>query len=239
LGDFFAQNLEHVYRHHTPQEHHGEPEKEKKKLIWNKRRTVSVGIFGGVWGFCAHFWYHLLDEWGLEYYPGSPYKQLFFKLTIDMIFFEPFAVGLFFVGVGVLEGQNYNEISGKLSTNFIPIVTMDFIIWPVITIFVFYFIPLDWQVILFACVDLFYDSFLSLVGHNDLFHNLTVSIKKSISSIVSKIPYLPISMLPSTDTAAESSVEKGSIPLSPITSPGTPEKVIINIEEQQNDVVYI
>jgi len=179
-----------------------EADKEKKPRKWNKRRTLSVAAFGFIWGFTAHYWYHHLDIWGFQAYPESVDKQIIFKLVIDMFIFEPFAVGLYFVGVGALEGQKFDQICCKLSTSFFPIVAMDFLIWPVFTIFVFYNVPVNWQPISFASMDFFYDLFLSLVNHSDLVRKLKkyLSVPCRTSSTSSdkpmEIPLQPLSINP-------------------------------------------
>jgi len=172
-GDFFAQNLEHFYYgHHEEQEIDKEKVKERKPWKWNKRRTLSMAAFGSIWGFTAHYWYHYLDLLGLHVYPDNLDRQIIFKLVIDMFIFEPFAVGLYFVGVGTLEGQKFDQICCKLSTSFFPLVAMDFLIWPIFTFFVFHTIPVNWQTITFAMMDFFYDLFLSLINHSDIFRKL-------------------------------------------------------------------
>jgi len=216
-GDFFAQTLERIYRHQEDQEI--DKEKESKPWKWNKRRTLSIAVFGIVWGFTAHFWYHYLDLWGFYAYPESVDKQIIFKLVIDMLIFEPFAVGLYFVGVGTLEGQKFEQICCKLSTSFFPIVAVDFLIWPVFTLFVFHKIPVNWQAITFASMDFFYDLFLSLVNHSDLFRKL----KKYLN--------VPCRASPSST----SDVSKEEISLQPLVSHSktceSPSSVTIEIRE--------
>jgi len=156
------------------------PHDKKKPWKWNKRRTFSVALFGAVWGGTAHYWYHWLDSKAHFYFPHAVYRKTAFKVALDMLIFEPFSVGLFFVGVGILEGRKYEQIKGKIVDSFLPTIAVDFVVWPTITYYVFLKIPVNWQVIAFASMDFFYDSFLSIVQHNDVFRDIWAAVKRCI-----------------------------------------------------------
>jgi len=99
-------------------------------------------------------------------------------------------VGIYFIGVGALEGQKLDQIFCKLSASFLPVVAADLLIWPIFTVFVFHNIPVNWQAITFACMEFFYDLFLSLVNHSDLMRKLNkylaLPCKHSSSSDLTK-----------------------------------------------------
>jgi len=92
LGDLIAQSLEYFcYGHVDSGQEELEVDKEKikerKPWKWNRRRSFSMGIFGGIWGFTAHYWYHYLDLLGYHVYPENLDKQIILKLVIDMLIF--------------------------------------------------------------------------------------------------------------------------------------------------------
>jgi protein Mpv17 len=219
LGDIFAQNLEHMYKSHKKNQgksNDGDqsPNPKRTPWKWNKRRTISVALFGAIWGGTAHYWYAKLDSLATFYFPYSIYKQTGFKVALDMLIFEPFSVGLFFIGVGAMEGRKYEQIRGKIVDSFLPTIAVDLVVWPTITAYVFLKIPVNWQVIAFASMDFFYDSFLSIVQHNDVFRELGGYAKN-----------VPGKLCPSHTDDASKCAEALPIPsksLTPPTSPTSP-----------------
>jgi len=192
-GDVTAQALEHFYfksKKKSKRSLDKGEEANKQIWAWDIQRTLSVACYGFVWGFAAHYWYLRLDIWAQKLFSGV-FPRVAFKVAMDFAWFEPFSVLSFFIVVGTLEGKGWAKVKSKISDSLLPTIALDMCVWGGITSYVFYKIPVNWQVVTFAFMDFFYDSFLSIVQHNDVFREIRARVMKFSSSPTSSPPGSP------------------------------------------------
>lgn len=73
-------------------------------------RLRNMGIVGLLQGPFNHYFYTTLDR----YLPGKNAMSLMKKTILDQTIASPSCLGIFFVGLGLLERRNLQEIQGEV-----------------------------------------------------------------------------------------------------------------------------
>ncbi|XP_076398353.1 mitochondrial inner membrane protein MPV17 [Megachile rotundata] len=142
LGDQIAQNL--VER------------KEFKDLDF-----VRTAQFGGIGFFIAgpatRTWYGILDK-----YIGSKGGVVVLKkVCCDQLFFAPIFIGVLLSVIGMLQGNDLENLQNKLKKEYPDILKNNYKLWPIVQLVNFYFIPLQYQVLKVQSVALLWNTYIS------------------------------------------------------------------------------
>ncbi|XP_031769638.1 protein Mpv17 [Galleria mellonella] len=132
----------------------------EKKLIkeLDYKRTLqfsSIGLFVG--GPALRFWYGLLNH-----HIGSSGKSVTIKkVFIDQLVFAPAFLFLILSAVGTMQGKPWDIVKKDIHANYCDVLKTNYYIWPWVQIVNFYYVPLQYQVLLVQIVALFWNTYLS------------------------------------------------------------------------------
>lgn len=122
------------------------------------KRTLkfsSIGFFIG--GPVLRLWYGILNK-----HIGSKGKYVAIKkVFIDQAVFAPTFLGMILVTQGALQGKKWPVIKMELSSNYFDVLSANYYIWPWVQIVNFYYIPLQYQVLVVQTVALFWNTYLA------------------------------------------------------------------------------
>ncbi|CAH0699089.1 unnamed protein product [Spodoptera exigua] len=121
-------------------------------------RTIkfsSIGFFVG--GPALRLWYGALYK-----YIGSSGKTVALKkVFIDQILFAPIFLCGILSAVAAMQGKDWTSIKSDLETNYLDVLKTNYCLWPWVQIVNFYYIPLQYQVLVVQVVALFWNTYLS------------------------------------------------------------------------------
>ncbi|XP_006612128.1 protein Mpv17 [Apis dorsata] len=142
LGDQIAQNFI-------------EQKKFKELDFLRTAQFGSIGFF--ITGPVTRTWYGILDK-----YIGSKTGiAVLKKVACDQLIFAPAGLGIVLTTVGLLQGKDFEQIKTKLSNEYLDILLNNYKIWPIIQLINFYFIPLQYQVLLVQSVAILWNTYVS------------------------------------------------------------------------------
>lgn len=102
-------------------------------------------------------WYGVLNK-----HIGSQGKTVAIKkVLIDQTLFAPMFLGLLLVTVGVLQGKDGVHIKSDLKANYLDVLATNYYIWPWVQLVNFYYVPLQYQVLVVQTVALLWNTYLS------------------------------------------------------------------------------
>ncbi|RDD40226.1 Mpv17-like protein 2 [Trichoplax sp. H2] len=148
LGDIIQQNLEGSEKHD-----------------W--KRTGRMATVGLLVGLPTHYFYTFLDQKLV----GTAATTIGKKVVLDEALMAPISISTFYLGMGMLEGQNWDDSKDEWQRKFWPTYKVDVIVWPIGQAINFKFIPGTWRVLYVNVLTLFYDIFLSYMKHKVVFTN--------------------------------------------------------------------
>ncbi|XP_043685498.1 protein Mpv17 [Vespula pensylvanica] len=118
---------------------------------------ASIGFF--IAGPATTTWYRILDK-----YIGSKGGVIVVKKVLcDQLLFAPTFLSILLVSIGLLQGSNINSLKHKLETSYFEILINNYKIWPMVQLVNFYFIPLQYQVLLVQSVALLWNTYISYI----------------------------------------------------------------------------
>lgn len=82
-------------------------------------------------------------------------------ILVDQILFAPVFIGALIGSIGLLQGNKPNDIRLKLKKEFPDIIKANYKIWPAVQLLNFYFVPLNYQVVLVQIVAVFWNTYVS------------------------------------------------------------------------------
>ncbi|KAJ2004539.1 hypothetical protein GGI04_002572 [Coemansia thaxteri] len=82
------------------------------------------------------------------------------RTVVDQTVFAPLGTGAFVVGMGVLEGQRFSEISERLRVQYPTILLAGYVLWPAAQLINFSLVPLVYRVPFSNVVGLFWNTYL-------------------------------------------------------------------------------
>lgn len=108
-------------------------------------------------GPALRIWYGLLNK-----HVGSSGKMVALKkVFVDQFIFAPTFLLFLLISVGTMQGKSYDIIKQDIETNYFDVLKTNYYIWPLVQIINFYYIPLQYQVLLVQSVALFWNTYLS------------------------------------------------------------------------------
>ncbi|XP_046838716.1 protein sym-1 isoform X2 [Vespa crabro] len=118
---------------------------------------ISIGFF--IAGPATTTWYRILDK-----YIGSKGGVVVMKKVLcDQLLFAPSFLSILLVSIGLLQGNDIDSLKHKLKTNYFEILLNNYKIWPMVQLVNFYFIPLQYQVLLVQSVALLWNTYISYI----------------------------------------------------------------------------
>ncbi|XP_013166936.1 PREDICTED: protein Mpv17 [Papilio xuthus] len=124
-------------------------------------RFSSIGFFAG--GPALRAWYGFLNK-----YIGSKGKTVALKkVFVDQAVFAPSFLLFILVTLGVMQGKPLELIEKDIQTNYLDILKTNYYVWPFIQIVNFYYIPLQYQVLIVQTVALFWNTYLAWKTNRD------------------------------------------------------------------------
>lgn len=81
---------------------------------------------------------------------------------VDQLFFAPLFIGTLIGSIGLLQGGKPKDVIKKLEREFPEIMVANFKLWPAVQLLNFYFVPLNYQVVLVQIIAVFWNTYISL-----------------------------------------------------------------------------
>ncbi|KOC67938.1 Mpv17-like protein 2 [Habropoda laboriosa] len=125
-------------------------------------RTKNMTVVGLLQGPFHHWFYMILDR----AFPGRNVMSVIKKTCLDQTIASPTCLGIFFVGLGVLEHKNFNAIYEEVKMKLYDTWKVDCCFWPPTQCVNFFFIPLRYRVLYTNFMTMIYDIFLSYIKYD-------------------------------------------------------------------------
>ncbi|CRK92502.1 CLUMA_CG006041, isoform A [Clunio marinus] len=130
-------------------------EKKTKFDFQRSSHFLLIGFFGGLG---LRKWYGVLQS---RFTSPNKTANTLKKVAVDQLFFAPAFIGALVGSVGLLQGQNPNDITKKLKREFPDILLANYKLWPAVQLLNFYFVPLNYQVVLVQVVAVLWNTYVS------------------------------------------------------------------------------
>ncbi|XP_065333291.1 protein Mpv17-like [Cloeon dipterum] len=131
----------------------------KTLLAIDVRRTGTFTAIGFFYlGPSLRLWYGTLQS---LFGTGGQPKVALKKVVLDQVLFAPAVLASILTIVPLANGQSLNEAKEKLGKEYWPVLKANYQIWPWVQIANFYWVPLQYQVLVVQVVALFWNVFVS------------------------------------------------------------------------------
>ncbi|KAG6453645.1 hypothetical protein O3G_MSEX008252 [Manduca sexta] len=118
-------------------------------------KFASIGFFIG--GPTLRMWYGVLNR-----HVGSQGKIVAVKkVLVDQLLFAPSFLGMILVCAGTMQGKTWDKVKSDVQANYFDVLQTNYYIWPWVQLVNFYFVPLQYQVLLVQTVALFWNTYLA------------------------------------------------------------------------------
>ncbi|XP_054009751.1 mpv17-like protein 2 [Hylaeus anthracinus] len=134
----------------------------KEMYVHDYVRTKNMTTVGLVQGPFHHWFYMLLDK----VLPGRNALSVVKKTCIDQTIASPTCLGIFFIGLGILEHRKIEEICQELRLKLYDTWKVDCCFWPPTQFVNFFFIPFRYRVLYTNFMTMIYDVFLSYMKYD-------------------------------------------------------------------------
>jgi len=124
-------------------------------------RLTSFGFL--VHGTTSHYFYGFLDG----KIPGTGAKQVFTKVFIDQVLWNPIFGVMFFSYVAAFELKGIGYVKDKVQNELLTQVFGSWKVWPAAHAINFRFIPSNQRVLYINTIQIGYNCFLSLIANRD------------------------------------------------------------------------
>lgn len=142
LGDQIAQNFV-------------EQRKFKELDFVRTAQFGSIGLF--IAGPVTRTWYGILDK-----HIGSKGGIVVLKkVSCDQLLFAPVFLAVLLSTIGIFQGNSVEELQMKLKNEYLDILKNNYKLWPIVQLCNFYFIPLQYQVLIVQSVALLWNTYIS------------------------------------------------------------------------------
>jgi len=131
-----------------------------KRFDWD--RTKRMMLWGLCFGTLAHGWYLLLDS--MVRVPGP--AGVVAKIVCDQLIWTPPVNLLFFTTMSWMEGHRLSDAFEHGKAMLWPTLKVNWVVWPIIHIATFGFIPLHQRVLFINLCSFGWSIFLSYMANN-------------------------------------------------------------------------
>lgn len=83
------------------------------------------------------------------------------KVFVDQFIFAPAFLFFILVAVGTMQGKSWDLVEKDIQKNYLDVLKTNYYIWPWVQLVNFYYVPLQYQVLLVQSVALFWNTYLS------------------------------------------------------------------------------
>lgn len=173
-GDVIQQRSEHFRKHrYLPRGNYvmaASPDAGQKfhgstAYVHDYTRTRNMVIVGLLQGPFHHWFYMFLDR----ILPGRNALSVVKKTCMDQTIASPTCLGIFFIGLGLLENRTADEIREEIDTKLYDTWKVDCCFWPPTQCVNFLFVPLHYRVLYTNFMTMIYDIFLSYIKYDAQF----------------------------------------------------------------------
>lgn len=122
-------------------------------------RTGRMALYGGViFGPAATTWYKILQRNVNLRTNGATIAA---RVAADQLLFAPTFIGVFLSSMAVLEGGSPSD---KLAKSYVPALTANYMIWPLVQAVNFRFVPLHHRVLFVNVISIGWNCYLSFLN---------------------------------------------------------------------------
>eukprot|EP01006_Ploeotia_vitrea_P060153 TRINITY_DN75389_c0_g1_i1.p1 TRINITY_DN75389_c0_g1~~TRINITY_DN75389_c0_g1_i1.p1 ORF type:complete len:266 (-),score=119.09 TRINITY_DN75389_c0_g1_i1:90-887(-) len=154
VGDLVAQKVEQ-----------GLPFMEVRFSLTRTLRLVVYAVF--VFTPLVSGWYALLAYW----FPGTSITAVLERTLLDQTVFATFILSMLFFCIALLEGRTVNEAVRRIKTNLSDTLRVNWMIWPVVQIVNFSFVPVDSQLLVVNIVNIPWTAYLAMRANGSSSYN--------------------------------------------------------------------
>ncbi|GAB9469858.1 Sym1 protein [Globisporangium polare] len=135
-----------------------ERQDEKEAAMQSAKRTARMMLWGGL-GFApiAHTWYNFIEKLA----PGSTAMAVAKKIAMDQVFFAPSISTTFYTVTQSLEGKSLHDALQVAKEKVPPTLRVNYMVWPLVHLFTFNFVPLQYRILYINFVSIGWSTFLS------------------------------------------------------------------------------
>ncbi|KAK9458100.1 hypothetical protein V1511DRAFT_491757 [Dipodascopsis uninucleata] len=138
---------------------------EKKK--YDYIRTLRLCFHGGVvFAPMVSQWYRLIST--RIVIPGRPNIEALARMAADQTIWAPFGIASFYVSMGVLQMQPWEEIKHEVKTKWGPTMVGNYAVWPIVQLINFRLMPLEYRLLFVNVISIAWNSYLSWFSAADI-----------------------------------------------------------------------
>jgi len=130
---------------------------------------VRVARFAGLVSCCmapmAYKWYQYIER--VIPAGGNKWKMGLKRVAADQIIAAPIFTSFFLFNLNVLETRNLKASLAKTANVFLPILTTNYKVWPIIQYVNLSIIPIQYRILLVQFIGLFWNMYISHMQHKE------------------------------------------------------------------------
>uniref|UniRef100_A0A8D8V2B5 Mitochondrial inner membrane protein Mpv17 n=1 Tax=Cacopsylla melanoneura TaxID=428564 RepID=A0A8D8V2B5_9HEMI len=120
----------------------------------NPVRTLQYSVVGLVVGPTVGKWYQTLERmYGKE--------AVLKKVLTDQLVFSPVFIAVLVTSLNLLQGANWETAVANVRASYVDIILTGYQIWPLVQVVNFYFVPIQYRVLLVQAVAVVWNTYLS------------------------------------------------------------------------------
>nr|CAD7433719.1 unnamed protein product [Timema monikensis] len=149
---------------------------EKKKLSeMDGYRTACFTSVGFAMGPVLQYWYTILER-----IAGTNGKAITVvkKVLMDQIIAAPLLLAIVLTTITLLFGQDLAGVRAKFRQDYLAVLITNYQVWPIVQLANFYFVPLQYRVLLVQTIAIFWNTYLSTKANRPI-EGKTLPLKKS------------------------------------------------------------